>query len=136
MSTRTCRHDTSMWGRCTDCGLTWEQQAAIRAQRAAIREWLAAEQEAQRIARSGRIFGQLAFNYPGSDYHSLAETAIDGYRATAKPWRGDLLEDTYYRQRHDMFRHDELVRLGWDFAGSGMVLHPTDPLCLAFAHWV
>lgn len=21
-----CSHETSLWGRCTDCGLTWEQQ--------------------------------------------------------------------------------------------------------------
>lgn len=136
MSTRTCRHDTSLWGRCTDCGLTWEQQAVIRAQRAAIGEWLAAEQEAQRIARAGRILGQLAFNYPNGGYDSLARTAIDSYRASDKPWRGDLLDDTYYRQRYDMYPHAELVRLGWDFGASGMVLHPSDPMCLAFAHWV
>ena len=106
----------------------------LRAEVAAIAEWLDAEQEAQRIARSGRIFGQLVFNHPDGEYHSLAMTAVDGYRATDKPWRGDLLAAAYWRQRQAMFSHDVLVRAGW--ASADTILYPGDPMCLAVAHWV
>lgn len=30
---RTCRHEESLWGRCTTCGMTWQQQAARGAER-------------------------------------------------------------------------------------------------------
>lgn len=132
MTTRTCRHDTSLWGRCTACGLTWAQQAAI--QQATVQAWLAAEQEAHQIARSGRIFGQLVFNHPGDDYHELAMAAIEGYRASDRPWRGDVLAAAYWRQRCAMVSHDLLVWAGW--AAADADLFPGDPMCLAVAHWV
>lgn len=36
-----CRHETSRWGRCADCGMTWEQQAGVQRARNRIAELLA-----------------------------------------------------------------------------------------------
>jgi hypothetical protein len=40
-----CRHETSLWGRCTACGLTWSQQAKLRED-----EYVLSDEELRQVA--------------------------------------------------------------------------------------